>query len=195
MEILYVNSSVCSFSGLLLDAESHVLLHESSGCLSSLAFLPFRILKKYAKQFYVTLMVYIATVLHLFVYTHTYIKLFLKIRKVTKSWAWPRFLIPWFYPHLPAPSLPERLLPPQPSLPFKSPCISKLKTAVVQIKGTTLDQQLQIRSFSHFFEVAEEVTISNCVISVVFSCSSYIQHGRQHYRTEILMLPFSVIEF
>lgn len=74
----------------------------------------------------------------LFIYTHTCIKLFLKIRKVTKSWAWPRFMIPWLYPHLAAPSLP-RLLSPQPRLQFKSPCISKLKTAVGQIKKAPLD--------------------------------------------------------
>ena len=129
------------------------------------------------------------------VHTHTCIQLFVKIRKVTKSRAWPRFVIPWLYRHLPAPSLPRRLLPPQPRLPLKSPCISKLKTAVVQIKSTTLDQQLQTQPFSHLFEVAEKVTISSCVVSVVFSCSSYIQPVWQHCRMEILMLPFSVIEF
>lgn len=140
MEILYVNSSVCSFSGLLLNAVSHVLLHESSGCLSSLAFLTFQNIKKISKTILCnTYGVYCYCIASVCIHTHTYIKLFLKIRKVTKSWAWPRFLIPWFYPHLPAPSLPERLLPTQPSLPFKSPCISKLKTAVVQVKGTTLD--------------------------------------------------------
>ena len=116
-------------------------------------------------------MVYICYYINLFVYTHTCIKLFLKIRKVTKSWAWPRFMIPWLYPHLPAPSLPKRLLPPQLRLLFKSLCISKAKPAVVQIKSTMLDQQLQTQSFSHLFEVAEEVTISSYMINAVFSCS------------------------
>lgn len=58
-----------------------------------------------------------------------------------------------------------------------------------------LDQQLQTQFLSQFFEVAEEITISSCTINVVLSCSSYIQHGWQHCRMEILVLPFSVMEF
>lgn len=132
MEIFNVNSSVCSFTCLLHNAVSHVPLHQSSGCISSLAFLTFQKIKNMQNILDNIYDVYLTTI-YLFVYIHTYIKLFLKISKVTKSWAWPRFMIPWLYPHLAAPSLPRRLLPVQPRLLFKSPRISKLKPAVVQI--------------------------------------------------------------
>lgn len=101
-------------------------------------------------------------------------------------------MIPWLYLHLPAPSLLGRLLPPQPRLLFKSLCFSKLKTAVVPVKSTVLDPPLQTQSSPCFFEMAEEVSSSSCMANAVCSCYSYVQHGWQHYRTGILMIPFSV---
>lgn len=98
-------------------------------------------------------------------YTHTHMhKAVVKDLKVTKSWPWPRFVIPWLQLHLPAPSLSRRLPPLQPRLLFKSPCISKLETAAVEIKSATLEQLLQTQPLSH---LSEEVTIPSCVINVV----------------------------